>query len=52
MQLPLRRKDTKVHKELIFNNIHFVYGEALNEVKLSALVPWWHKKTFRIGLKN
>ena len=39
MQVPLRRKDTKSHKELIFNNIHLVNDEALDEVKLGVLVP-------------
>jgi hypothetical protein len=39
MQLPLRYKDTKDHKELIFNDLFLV--------QLCALVPWWQKNTFR-----
>jgi hypothetical protein len=38
MQLPLRHKDTKIHKELIFNNLHLVI--------LCDLVPWWQKKKY------
>ena len=38
MQLPLRHKDTKIHKELIFNNLRLVI--------LCGLVPWWQKKYF------
>jgi len=40
--LPLRHEDTKVHKDLISNNLCFV--------QLSALVPLW-QKTFRRRLK-
>ena len=42
MQLPRIHKDTKVHKEFIFNNLFLV--------QLRALVPWWQKNTFRSGL--
>lgn len=40
MQLPQRHKDTKVHKELIFNE--------LTLVRLSAFVPWWQKGLIRV----
>jgi hypothetical protein len=38
MQLPQRHEDTKVHKEMIFNDIRLV--------GLCALVPWWQKIYF------
>jgi hypothetical protein len=38
--LPLRHKDTKVHKDLISNNLYFI--------QLSALVPLWQKTLQRI----
>ena len=40
-KMPLRRKDTKVHKELIFNDLIFVL--------LCAFVPLWPKKYFMEG---
>ena len=40
--MPQRRKDTKIHKELIFNDLIFAL--------LCAFVPLWPKKTFRRGL--
>jgi hypothetical protein len=46
MHMPLRHEDTKSHKELIFSNILFVNGEALDEVKLGVLVPWWQNSYF------
>jgi len=43
MQLPPRHKDTKVHKEFIFNDLFLV--------QLCALVPLWQKNIFRSGFK-
>jgi outer membrane protein assembly factor BamB len=40
MQLPLRHKDTRVHKELIFNDLFLVL--------LCALVPLWQEKNILI----
>ena len=34
--MPLRLKDTKVHKGHIFNDLIFV--------QLRALAPWWQEK--------
>jgi hypothetical protein len=42
--LPRRRKDIKVCKEFIYNNIHFA--------ELSALVPLWQKNTIQNGLNK
>jgi hypothetical protein len=36
MQLPRRNKDTKFHKELIFNDLFLV--------QLCAFVPWWQEE--------
>lgn len=42
--LLLRHKDTRIHKEFSFNDLPLVQH--------SALVPWWQKNTFQIGLKD
>ena len=43
MELPLRHKDTKVHKVIISNDLRFV--------QLGALVPWWQENIFYNGFK-